>query len=127
MIRKNRFLLSTISVASFVMKLLSGFDLFDIDALQLCNVLLIAVRYGRLFCSVQLHHSAAGADGACHFLTYQLDNGAAFKRAYNPRTADSVGGPDSSVVVLKESGTCCGFTEFILNYGGGKIIREITF
>lgn len=85
MIRKNRFLLSTISVASFVMKLLSGFDLFDIDALQLCNVLLIAVRYGRLFCSVQLHHSAAGADGACHFLTYQLDNGAAFKRAYNSR------------------------------------------
>lgn len=46
---------------------------------------------------------------------------------YNSRTADSVGGPDSSVVVLKESGTCCGFTEFILNYGGGKIIREITF
>lgn len=46
---------------------------------------------------------------------------------YNPRTADSVGVPDPSVVVLKESGTCCGFTEFILNYGGGKIIREITF
>ena len=46
---------------------------------------------------------------------------------YNPRTADSIGGPDSSVVVLKESGTICGFTEFILNYGGGKIIREISF
>ena len=46
---------------------------------------------------------------------------------YNPRTADSIGGPDSSVVVLKESGKSCGFTEFILNYGGGKIIREITF
>lgn len=46
---------------------------------------------------------------------------------YNPRTADSIGGPDSSVVVLKESGKSCGFTEFILNYGGGKIIREISF
>ena len=46
---------------------------------------------------------------------------------YNPRTADSIGGPDVSVVVLKDSGNSCGFTEFILRYGGGRIIREIKF
>ena len=31
----------------------------------------------------------------------------------NPRTEHSIGGPDASVVVLKESGKRCGFTEFI--------------
>ena len=46
---------------------------------------------------------------------------------YNPRTEHSIGGPDASVVVLKESGTRCGFTEFIHTYGGGSIIREIRF
>ena len=45
----------------------------------------------------------------------------------NPRTEHSIGGPDASVVVLKESGKRCGFTEFILTYGGGEIIREIRF
>ena len=46
---------------------------------------------------------------------------------YNPRTEHSIGGPDASVVVLKETGKRCGFTEFILTYGGGEIIREIKF
>ena len=45
----------------------------------------------------------------------------------NPRTADSVGGPDASVAVLKGSGQCCGFAEFILKYGGGEILQEIKF
>ena len=46
---------------------------------------------------------------------------------YNPRTEHSIGGPDASVVVLKESGKRCGFTEFIYTYGGGEMIREIKF
>ena len=46
---------------------------------------------------------------------------------YNPRTEHSIGGPDVSVVVLKESGARCGFTDFIHTYGGGSIIREIKF
>ena len=46
---------------------------------------------------------------------------------YNPRTEHSIGGPDASVVLLKESGRRCGFTESIHTYGGGKIIREIKF
>ena len=46
---------------------------------------------------------------------------------YNPRTENSIGGPDASVVVMKETGKCCGFTEFIMKYGGGKMIREIKF
>ena len=46
---------------------------------------------------------------------------------YNPRTEHSIGGPDASVVVLKETGKRCGFTEFIHTYGGGEIIREIKF
>lgn len=45
---------------------------------------------------------------------------------YNPRTAHSIGGWDAPVVVLKESGKRCGFTEFIKN-GGGKMIRVIKF
>ncbi len=46
---------------------------------------------------------------------------------YNPRTEDSIGGPDASVVVMKASGKRCGFTEFIVKYGGGEIVREIRF
>ena len=46
---------------------------------------------------------------------------------YNPRTENSIGGPDASVVVMKESGKCCGFTEFIMKHGGGEMIREIKF
>ena len=46
---------------------------------------------------------------------------------YNPRTENSIGGPDASVVVIKESGKCCGFTEFIMKHGGGEMIREIKF
>lgn len=46
---------------------------------------------------------------------------------YNPRTENSIGGPDASVVVMKESGKCCGFTEFIMIHGGGEMIREIKF
>ena len=46
---------------------------------------------------------------------------------YNPRTEHSIGGPDSSVVVMKDTGKFCGFTEFILKYGGGERIREILF
>ena len=46
---------------------------------------------------------------------------------FNPRTEHSIGGPDASVVVMKEAGKCCGFTEFILKYGGGERIREILF
>ncbi len=45
----------------------------------------------------------------------------------NPRTGRSIGGPDAAVVVLKESGRRCGFTEFIHTYGGGRMIREIRF
>ena len=39
---------------------------------------------------------------------------------YNPRT-------ENSIVVMKESGKCCGFTEFIMKHGGGEMIREIKF
>ena len=46
---------------------------------------------------------------------------------YNPRTENSIGGPDASVVVMKETGKRCSFTEFIMKYGGGKMIREIKF
>ena len=46
---------------------------------------------------------------------------------YNPRTENSIGGPDASVVVMKESGKRCEFTEFIMKYGGGEMIREIKF
>ena len=46
---------------------------------------------------------------------------------YNPRTEDSIGGPDASVVVMKKTGKRCGFTEFIMKYGGGEMIREIKF
>ena len=46
---------------------------------------------------------------------------------YNPRTENSIGGPDASVVVMKESGKRFGFTEFIMKYGGGEMIREIKF
>ena len=46
---------------------------------------------------------------------------------YNPRTEYSIGGPDASVVVMKETGQRCGFTEFIMKYGGGEMIREIKF
>ncbi len=45
----------------------------------------------------------------------------------NPRSAESDGGWDSPVVVLKESGRRCGFPEFIHTYGGGRRIREIRF
>ena len=45
---------------------------------------------------------------------------------YNPRTAESDGGPDASAVVLKESGKLCGFIQFI-GTGGGKLLREIHF
>ena len=46
---------------------------------------------------------------------------------YNPRTENSIGGHDASVVVMRESGKRCGFTEFIMKYGGGEMIREIKF
>ena len=46
---------------------------------------------------------------------------------YNPRTEYSDGGPDALVVVMKENGKRCGFTEFIRTYGGGRMIREIKF
>lgn len=46
---------------------------------------------------------------------------------YNPRTEYSIGGLDASVVVMKESGKRCGFTEFIMKYGGGEMVREIRF
>ena len=46
---------------------------------------------------------------------------------FNPRTEHSVGDPDASVVVLKETGKRCGFTEFVLNCGGGEMIRTIMF
>lgn len=46
---------------------------------------------------------------------------------FNPRTEHSIGGPDASVVVLKETGKRCGFEEFIMNYGGGEMIRTIKF
>ena len=46
---------------------------------------------------------------------------------YNPRSEHSIGGPDTSIVVLKAEGKCCRFTEFILSYGGGTIVREIKF
>ena len=39
-------------------------------------------------------------------------------------SADADGGPDSPVVVMKDTGKSCGFPEFILN-GGGERIREI--
>lgn len=39
---------------------------------------------------------------------------------YNPRTENSIGGPDASVVLMKESGKRCGFTEFIMKYGAEK-------
>lgn len=44
---------------------------------------------------------------------------------FNPRTEYSIGGPDASVVVMKTDGKRCGFTEFIMDYGGGDIVREI--
>lgn len=44
---------------------------------------------------------------------------------FNPVEAD--GGPDSSVVVLKENGICCSMPEYITTYGGGKRIRTIEF
>ena len=50
-----------------------------------------------------------------------------FTTAYsfsNPRSERSIGVPDASVVVLKDSGKRCSFTEFILSHGGGEIIRE---
>lgn len=40
---------------------------------------------------------------------------------------ESVGGPDSPVVVLKGSGTLCGLPDFISHHDGGKKIREISF
>ena len=43
---------------------------------------------------------------------------------YNPASANSDGGPDAPVVVMKETGACCGFPEFILKHGGEKL-REI--
>ncbi len=46
---------------------------------------------------------------------------------YNPRTENAIGGSDVSVVVMKEIGKRCGFTEFIMKYGGGEMIREIKF
>ena len=46
---------------------------------------------------------------------------------YNPRSEDSVGGWDASVAVLTESGRRCSFPAFISDYGGGEMIREITF
>ena len=46
---------------------------------------------------------------------------------FNPRTEHSIGGPDSSVVVLKENGLRCSFMEYITNYGGGELIRRIDF
>ena len=44
---------------------------------------------------------------------------------YNPRSERSIGGWDAPAVVLKETGKCCGFTEYITAYGGGKMIRKI--
>ena len=46
---------------------------------------------------------------------------------YNPRSENSIGGWDASAAVLKESGKRCSFTAFISDYGGGEMIREITF
>ena len=46
---------------------------------------------------------------------------------FNVRTEHSISGPDTSVMVLKETGKRCGFTEFITNYGGGEMIRTIKF
>ncbi len=46
---------------------------------------------------------------------------------FNPRTEHSIGGPDASVVVLKESGKRCSFTEYITSYGGGEIVRTVRF
>ena len=40
---------------------------------------------------------------------------------------DADGGPDSPVVVMKETGETCGMTSFITAHGGGKLIRSITF
>ena len=46
---------------------------------------------------------------------------------FNQRTEHSIGGLDASVVVMKETGKRCGFTEFVMNYGGGEMIRTIKF
>lgn len=32
-----------------------------------------------------------------------------------------------SVVVMKESGKRCGFTEFTMKCGGGELVREVRF
>lgn len=38
---------------------------------------------------------------------------------YNPASANSDGGPDAPVVVMKETGERCTFPEFVLKHGGG--------
>lgn len=44
---------------------------------------------------------------------------------FNSNAEEADGGPDSPVVLLVESGKCCGMPEFISIYGGGKMIRTI--
>ncbi|MBQ6398287.1 MAG: hypothetical protein IJI06_09100 [Oscillospiraceae bacterium] len=39
---------------------------------------------------------------------------------YDPAGADSDGGPCEAVVVMKETGICCTFPDFILKHGGGQ-------
>ncbi len=46
---------------------------------------------------------------------------------YSANSEESVGGPDSPVVVLKGSGALCGLPDFISYHDGGKKIREISF
>lgn len=43
----------------------------------------------------------------------------------SPGSADCDGGSDAPVVVMKETGECCGMPEFILQHGGGERLREI--
>ena len=42
---------------------------------------------------------------------------------FNPRSAESIGGWDASVAVLKEDGTRCGMTAFISDHGGEPVLR----
>lgn len=44
---------------------------------------------------------------------------------FNPAETD--GGPDSPIVVMKDSGESCSIIEFITSRGGGKKLRGITF
>ncbi len=46
---------------------------------------------------------------------------------FSANSEESVGGPDSPVVVLKDSGALCGLPDFISLHDGGKKIREISF